>query len=323
MLLILSINLDWTRVYNIPLIAEGYSSNVEEEGTYAIYEIKGVTYQLINYFTVPNSATNRRLGTRLRFVQPSNDSYKLYIHAEGDGTEENQGRIYFVNKNATEDWALSVQKNYRGNFRISATYFEGEFVRFGETVYKANTNLIPGPFNVSQWTVQTGGLDLLGYVPNDTNFSIVESTLEQRNLEAFGSDFDVSENGQVLISNSMYTSVYEIESGNEVIGLDSSIANRKVVVYRLNDASYEYSQILEPFNETEDYGYSIAVSADGKKIAVGAPNNSEVISNGGVVYVYIQSGNTFVFNQTIRPVEVQPNTLFGYKLDFDGNTHLL
>ena len=48
-----SINLDWTRVYNIPLIAEGYSSNVEEEGTYAIYEIKGVTYPIINYFTVP------------------------------------------------------------------------------------------------------------------------------------------------------------------------------------------------------------------------------------------------------------------------------
>ena len=64
----------------------------------------------------------------------------------------------------------------------------------------------------------------------------------------------------------------------------------------------------------------IAVSADGKKIAVGAPNNSEVISNGGVVYVYIQSGNTFVFNQTIRSVEIPPNTLFGYKLDFDGNT---
>ena len=315
-----SINLDWTRVYNIPLIAEGYASNVEEEGTYAIYEIKGVTYSLINYFTVPNSATNRRLGTKLRFVQPSADSYKLYIHAEGDGTEANQGRIYFVNKNSTDDWALSVQKNYRGNFRVSATYFENEFVRFGETVYKANTNLVPGPFNVAQWTAQTGGLDLLGYVPNDTNFSIVESTLEQNNLEAFGSDFDVSDNGEVLISNSMYTSVYEIESGNEVLGLDSSIANRKVVVYRLNSASYEYSQILEPFIETEDYGYSIAVSADGKKIAVGAPDNSEVISNGGAVYIYIQDGNSFKFNQTIRPVTVQPNTQFGYKLDFDGNT---
>lgn len=315
-----SINLDWTRVYNIPLLAEGYDSGVEEEGTYAIYQIKGVTYQLINYYTVPNSATNRKLGTKLKFVQPTTDSYKLYIHAEGDGTEENQGRIYFVNKNSTEDWALSVQKNYRGNFRVSATYFENEYVRFGDTVYKANTNLIPGSFNVSQWTAQTGGLDLLGYVPNDTNFSLVESTLEQNNLEAFGSDFDVSDDSQVLVSNSMYTSVYEIESGDAVLGLDSSIANRKVVVYRLNNASYEYSQILEPFNQTEDYGFSIAVSADGKKIAVGAPNNNELVTNGGVVYVYIQNGNTFSYNQTIRPVERQPNTQFGYKLDFDGNT---
>ena len=71
--------------------------------------------------------------------------------------------------------------------------------------------------------------------PNDTNFSLVESTLEQRNLEAFGSDFDVSLKGEVLISNSMYTSVYEIESGDTVLGLDSSIANRKVVVYRQNE----------------------------------------------------------------------------------------
>jgi hypothetical protein len=315
-----NLNLDWTRVYNLPLVAEGYETGLNEQGTFAIYEIKGVTYSLINYFTVPNSANNRKLGTKLRFVQPNSDSYKLYIHAEGDATEENQGRIYFVNKNSTEDWALSVQKNYRGTFRTSATYFENEYVRFGETVYKANTNLIPGTFNVSQWTAQTTGLDLLGYVPNDTNFSLVESTLDQNNLEAFGTDFDVNANGQVLVANSMYTSVYEIESGDAVIGLDSSIANRKVVVYRLNDSSYEYSQILEPFNQTEDFGTSIAVSEDGTKIAVGAPLNSEIESNAGAVYIYTQNGTTFSYSQTIRPVTIQPNSQFGFKLDFDGNT---
>ena len=304
-----SINLDWTRQYNIPLRADGYSSGVEEEGTFAIYEIKGITYSLVNYFTVPNSATDRRLGTQLRFVQTDSSSYKLYIHAEGDGTEHNQGRIYFVNKNTTDDWALSVQKNYRGDFRVSATYFEGEYVRFGETVYQARTNSIPGAFNVSQWIAQVGGLDLLGYVPNDTNFSILESTLEQNKLEQFATDFDVSDDGEVLVANTIYTSI-----------LDSSIANRKVVVYRLNDASYEYSQILEPFNATEDYASSIAVSADGKKIAVGAPQNSEVINNGGVVYLYVQDGNTFKYSQTIRPVVISPNTQFGYKLDFDGDT---
>ena len=315
-----SLNLDWTRVYNLPVVAEGYGTGLSEQGTFAIYEIKGVTYSLINYFTVPNSADNRQLGTKLRFVQPDSDSYKLYIHAQGDGSENNQGRIYFVNKNSTEDWALSVQKNYRGNFKSSETYFENEYARFGETIYKANTNLIPGTFNVSQWTAQTSGLDLLGYVPNDTNFSLVESTLDQNNLEAFGTDFDVDDNGQVLVANSMYTSVYEIESGDVTLGLDSSIANRKVVVYRLTGSSYEYSQILEPFNQTEDFGTTIAVSADGTKIAIGAPLNSEIESNAGAVYIYTQNGTTFSYSQTIRPATIKPNSQFGSKLDFDGNT---
>ena len=315
-----SINLDWKRVYNIPVIAEGYGTGLNEQGTFAIYEMKGVTYQLISYYTVPNSANNRKLGTKLKFVQPDSSSYKLYVHAEGDGTESNQGRVYFVNKNATDDWALSVQQNYRGDFRVSATYFEGEFVRFGETIYKANTNLIPGTFNVNQWTAQTSGLDLLGYVPNDTNFSLVESTLEQDNLEAFGSDFDVSSKGEVLIANSVYTSVYEIESGGVTLGLDSSIANRKVVVYRLNGTNYEYSQILEPFNQTEDYGSTIAVSEDGKKIAVGAPFNSDITDNGGAVYLYIQKDGMFVYSQTLRPIDKSPNVQFGTKIDFDGNT---
>ena len=315
-----SINLDWKRVYNIPVIAEGYETSLEEQGTFAVYEMKGTTYQLINYYTVPNAANDRQLGTKLRFVQPSADSYKLYIHASGDGTELNQGRIYFVNKDTTNDWALSIQENYRGDFRATATYFEGEVVKVGDTIYKAKTNLVPGIFNVSQWLPQTTGLDLLGYVPNDTNFSYLESTLEQNNLESFGEDFDVSEKGEVLIATSQYTSVYEIESGGVSLGVDSSIENRKVVVYRLNGSNYEYSQILEPFTVTEDFGSTIAVSADGRKIAVGAPKNNELVDNGGAVYLYVQEGNRFVYQQTLRPIDKQPNVLFGFKIDFDGNT---
>ena len=124
----------------------------------------------------------------------------------------------------------------------------------------------------------------------------------------------------MFIANSAYTSIYEIEADGVSLGLDSSIANRKVVVYRLNSNSYEYSQILEPFNQTEDFGSTIAVSQDGKKIAVGAPLNSDVIDNGGAVYIYIQSGNTFVYSQTLRPIDKKPNVQFGTKIDFDGNT---
>ena len=37
----------------------------------------------------------------------------------------------------------SYRKIIEVTLEFPATYFEGEFVRFGETVYKANTNLIP------------------------------------------------------------------------------------------------------------------------------------------------------------------------------------
>ena len=53
---------------------------------------------------------------------------------------------------------------------------------------------------------------------------------------------------------------------------------------------------------------------------MGAPGTSELVPNGGCVYIYVQNGTTFSYRQTIRPRDKQPNTRFGFKLDFDGNT---
>ena len=322
------LNLDWIRVYNIPLSAAGEpaAENMDAQGAFAIYEKRGSTYQLQNYFTVPNAASGRRLGNKVEFRETGADSYKLFVHAKGDGTEHNQGRIYIIEKNATEDWSLGIDRNFRGFHRTSATYFEGELVRVGNEIYEANTNLVPGTFNPALWTQKTSGLDLLGYVPNDTNFSLNTSTLEQNKLEAFGENFDVDKKGDVLIASTMYTSTYELDSSDGSLlyppgeAVDSSLPNVKVVVYRRVNDQYTYSQILEPFNQFEDFGNSIAISNDGKKIAVGAPLNSDLTPGGGCVYIYVQNGTTFSYRQTIRPRDTKPNTQFGHEIDFDGNT---
>ena len=176
------------------------------------------------------------------------------------------------------------------------------------------------------WTQKTSGLDLLGYVPNDTNFSLNTSTLEQNKLEAFGENFDVDKKGDVLIASTMYTSTYELDSSDGSLlyppgeAVDSSLPNVKVVVYRRVNDQYTYSQILEPFNQFEDFGNSIAISNDGKKIAVGAPLNSDLTPGGGCVYIFVQNGTTFSYRQTIRPRDTKPNTQFGHEIDFDGNT---
>ena len=48
--------------------------------------------------------------------------------------------------------------------------------------------------------------------------------------------------------------------------------------------------------------------------------NSELVPNGGCVYIYVQNGTTFSSIDKQMPRDKQPNTRFGFKLDFDGNT---
>ncbi len=304
------LNLDWNRTYNIPLSTGGYSSNLDKEGTFAIYERKELTFALKGYYTVPNSAPNRKLGTKIKFAQIDSSTYKLFVSAGGDKTELNEGRIYIFDKNSTDDFVLSNDNDYRGTYSTASTYFVNDLVRVGETIYKAKTNTVPGAFNLNFWDTVNSGVDLLGYVPNDTNFSITESTLEQKFLEEFGADYDVSTDGNVLISTARYLNAN-----------DSSVPNRRIVVYRKSGNHYTYSQLLETQDISENWGQTIAISNDGKKIAVGAPDNSTRDIRGGAVYIYIQgTDGRFSLNQTLRPIDRTSNTRFGSKLDFDGNT---
>ena len=303
-----ALNLDWTRTYNLPLSPEGTESGFTNEGAFAVYEKKGLTYQLLSYYTLPKSENNRRLGNQLKFSQ-TGENYRLYIHAKGDGTEVNNGKIFFVDKTPTENWTIGSEPLYRGLHRSSASYVQGEYVKFGEAVYESKSNIVPGVFNPLLWEQVNSGIDLLGYVPNDTNFSITESTVDQQYLEEVGESFDVSTDGSVLITTARYLNTQ-----------DSAVPNTKVVIYRKFEDQYVYSQILEPSDLTEHFGEDIAISADGKKIAIGASFNSDTSRSNGAVYVYVQSGDTFVYKQTIRPKDTTPNTRFGSKLDFDGAT---
>jgi hypothetical protein len=292
------------------LTTGGYGTTFDNEGTFAIYERKELTFDLKGYYTVPNSAPGRRLGTKIKFAQLDANTYKLFVSAAGDKTELNEGRIYMFDKNSTDDFVLSNDNNYRGTYNTASSYFTNDLIRFGETIYKAKTNTVPGAFNVNLWETINSGVDLLGYVPNDTNYSITESTLEQKFLEEFGADYDVSTDGNVLISTARYLNAD-----------DSSLPNRRIVVYRKTGNHYQYSQLLETQDITENWGQTIAISNDGKKIAVGAPDNSTREIRGGAVYIYIQgTDGRFALNQTLRPIDRTSNTRFGSKLDFDGNT---
>ena len=91
------LNLNWNRVYNVPLSTSGYSSGKDKEGVFAIYERKELTFALKGYYTVPNADTERRLGNKIKFAQLG-PRYIQIICTCGWQTELNEGRIYIFDK---------------------------------------------------------------------------------------------------------------------------------------------------------------------------------------------------------------------------------
>ena len=84
--------------------------------------------------------------------------------------------------------------------------------------------------------------------------------LDQSALGLFGKTFDVSANGEVPV-----TSVtYNADKPNGV------------VVYRINNGFYEYSQLIEASSKTIGFAESISISDDGMSIAISAPTDDDI-----------------------------------------------
>ena len=102
-------------------------------------------------------------------------------------------------------------------------------------------------------------IDYVGYIPNDTglkvvNDSAVDSTIELTNMNDFASDFDLSDDGEVLITNVKYTDKPNV-----------------VAVYRNNNGQYGWSADIHPPATHAQFGHSIAINSDGTFIAISDP----------------------------------------------------
>ncbi|HWO17840.1 MAG TPA: hypothetical protein VNO30_03665, partial [Kofleriaceae bacterium] len=108
-------------------------------------------------------------------------------------------------------------------------------------------------------------------------------------------------------------------------------------VYVFTRSGTTWSQqayVNEPANEVDYFGYSVALSADGSTLAVGAyledsaatgiggnqADNSAV--NAGAVYVFTRSGTTWSQQAYVKASNTGGNDYFGYKvaLSADGST---
>ena len=302
-------NFDWQQTNHIPVRSNGNISSFTNEGVIGVYKKStGQDYNLEGYFSVPTAQDNLRLGNKIKIVQDGT-TYTIIAHASGNGTESNEGRLYFFSKTSTDTlFQLGKDPKYRGVFDTATDYFQDEIVFYNNKLYKANTNLTSQTFNSAFWTELSESTSIQGFIPNLSGITIGDdSVIEQNLLTNFGEEFDVSSNGEVLVTTASYTN-----------HSDSTKPLVKIAIYRKVNGRYQYSQIIDsPINDYEGFGKALSISDDGTKIFVGAPQNSEEQIDTGTVYVYKQTNGTFELIQTIRSIDKEINTQFGTALSYD------
>ena len=304
-------NNDWLQVYNIPAAAAGTASGLTNEGMYHVYERRGVgQFVKLNSFIVSERRSNNYLGSDFKFGK-FNDLYRLFVKLDGDGTTSNPGRIYIILNGIAGDyaygWEFGKDKQYTGSFNASRTYFEGDIVYYDFNLYRAITNIAPGAFDVTDWELIEDEREYVGYVPNNTGLLVgddISTILDQELLIKFARDYDVNDNGEVIVASVEY---------------DQTKPNL-LVIYRNINGSYYRAQTINAPSKTVDYGHAVSISSDGKLIAVSAPLDDVFGTDFGSVYVYLQKDGQFELSQILRSPDNDRAELFGISLDFDGNT---
>ena len=179
-------NFDYKQVFKVPADRDGtpyvgpQGETLGNYGYFTIYERQGVTtFNIVDTLVVPELVEDLRIGSKIK-VAKRNDLYKAFIGCAGNGTTDNPGRIYFINKGIDDEgieynWEIAKDKRYKGVFNIDRSYFLDEYVYHEGYFYKALTNIAGDgtTFIETEWEIITNdkirSLDYLGYVPNNTN----------------------------------------------------------------------------------------------------------------------------------------------------------
>ena len=303
---------DWELANVLEAEPTGYLSNYLNQGVIHIYKKDITTFKLETTILSPVARTNEQFGIAVKSAFTPDLVHKFYVRSLADN-----GRIYFIENSLANVnfFNYSRDASYKGTFDPLKTYYENEIVFAGFILYKATTNIfassgiIPGAD--SEWEAIDQYVDYVGFVPNLGDVTALES--DSVGLGAaveIGKSFDVSKDGSVLAISGY---------------LDATQINR-ISVYRFNnnDDRYVYeSNIDGNIALDENFGNAVAVSDEGKDIAVGATGSDVTGLNNGKVYIYRYNFNSdapeFVLKQEIYSPKGDANEEFGYSLDFDKN----
>tara|TARA_E500000331_G_scaffold227173_1_gene217457 strand:- start:10732 stop:26223 length:15492 start_codon:yes stop_codon:yes gene_type:complete len=221
-------------------------------------------------------------------------------------------------------WKYGKDPDYKGVWDNTYRYNKGSIVNYNNTLYKAKTNIADNAaWNATSWETLTDNIDYTGMLPNRTSNAFYgESIFDPiQNIDQFSQDFDLSADGDVLITTSKQV-------------FTDSTRDIAVVVYRENGDKFQFSQKITNANTETGWGDKVALHPDGTRIAVSIPLLDQVKANQGAVIIYQQDTNG-VFGtvvdqtlgitsptQTLLPPQNEESEKYGYELNF-GKDHLV
>jgi len=231
--------------------------------------------------------------------------------------KEAYGKIIFVKygveNNLQYSWDYAKNKLFKGSFVAENEYRYGDIVYLVTnglgTLYQAITNVESGQFNINQWTKLDSLIDYTGQIPNDTVFKVLDdinadSAIPDIDiLTGFGKRFDVSDNGEVLITTAEYLNEPNVVS-----------------IYRNNNGFYQWSQNIVAPDEEIEFGKSISINEDGSIIVIGAPLDDRKRINQGIVFVYHQLNGKFELLTELYSPQNEYGELYGTTVCVSGNS---
>ena len=306
------LNKDWKQFYNIPTHASGTAGEYTNEGMYCTYnKTRTGDYSFQYGYIVPDRGTNKYLGKQMSFAT-NDEHHHLYISTNDINSPGNAGRVYFIDHGIdstgnTFTFALAKNRNYKGPFSDSQTYYENDIVLYAGLFYQSKTNLSAGTFNSSVWTLLSSHIDYVGHIPNDTGLGVdSESVIDRTTLTNFAEPFTTNKTGTVLGVVAKFTG-----------------STSEVIVYREVNGHYEYSQSITTPTANIGFATAIAMSDDGTLLAVGCPLDDTIQNDNGVVYVYKLTNGEYTLNQTLYSPENDVAERFGASLDFDNDNLII
>ena len=303
---------DWELVDVLEADPTGNLSGYSNQGVIHVYKKDVTTYKLETTILSPVARDNEQFGIAIKSAFTNDLVHRFYIRSLADN-----GRIYFIENSLANVnfFNYTRDQNYKGTFDPLKNYYQNEIVFADYILYRATTNIFASsgvlPGSSSDWEALDQYVDYVGFVPNFGDVTAVESdSVGLGTAVEIGKSFDVSKDGSVLAI-SGYLDLTEIN---------------RISVYRYNDNQGRYiyeSNIDGDIKLEEDFGQALAVSDDGKDIAVGAIGSDVTGLNNGKVYIFrynFDSDNPeYSFQQELFSPKGDANEAFGYSIDFANN----